>query len=76
MDPKHSVKILSWNYNGLSGKRHYLDIILGQHKPDIFAITETKLTFDITNKELCNNYSLYRLDRTNATGRGGGGCFY
>lgn len=72
MDPKHPVKILSWNCNGLSGKRHHLDIILDLHKPDIFAITETKLTSDITNKELCNNYSIYRLDRTNAIGRGGG----
>lgn len=63
---------MSWNCNGISGKRHQLELILNQHKPDIFALTETKLTPSILDKEICCNYTLYRLDRTNSIGRGGG----
>ena len=42
------------------------------YKPDIFALTETKLNSEISNNEICKNYSLYRYDRPNDTGRGGG----
>lgn len=63
---------MSWNCNGISGKRHELELILDYHKPDIFALVETKLIANITDREICSNYTIYRLDRINAVGRGGG----
>lgn len=63
---------MSWNCNGISGKRRQLEMILDHHKPDIFALIETKLTPCIADKEICCNYTLYRLDRTNSIGGGGG----
>ena len=72
MNNKHSIKIMNWNCNGISGKSHQLEVALNQHKPDIFALTETKLIPCITDKEICINYTPYRLDRTGSVGRGGG----
>ena len=72
MDTKHPVSILVWNCNGISGKRHQLELILDHHKPHLFALTETKLIGSILDKEICDNYTLYRLDRVNTSGRGGG----
>ena len=72
MDTKHPVSVLVWNCNGISGKRHQLELVLDRHKPDLFALTETKLIGSILDKEICDNYTLYRLDRVNSSGRGGG----
>ena len=72
MERKHPIKTLFWNCNGISGKRHQLEVILEQHKPHIFALIETKLIPSISDREICDGYTLYRHDRANTAGRGGG----
>ena len=71
-DRSDPIKVLYWNCNGISGKRHHLELLLHQHKPDIFALSESKLIPSISDKEVCDKYTLYRHDRVNAIGRGGG----
>ena len=72
MNRNQPLKVMCWNCNGISGKRHQLEILLNHHKPDIFALVETKLISSINDREVCDNYTLYRLDRPNSPGRGGG----
>ena len=72
MSHQTTNKIMYWNCNGISGKRHHLELLLEQHKPLVFAIVETKIISSISDKEVCCGYTLYRRDRQNAKGRGGG----
>ena len=71
-DRSQPVKVLYWNCNGISGKRHHLELLLQQYKPDIFALSESKLISSVSDKEVCDKYTLYRHDRVNSIGRGGG----
>ena len=67
------LRCLYTNIDGLnSGKGAELQIILEREKPDIVFITETKLSeASITSQYLnCDNYSVFRRDRT--TRKGGG----
>lgn len=67
------LNMFLWNANGLRGKSHELELLIQQHSPDIFAITETKLNPAISDKEVCSHdYTLYRFDRSYGTGPGGG----
>ena len=62
-----------WNCNGISGKRPNLDYVLEHYRPDIFALAETKLIPSILDREICDGYTVYRLDRKcSGVGRGGG----
>lgn len=71
-DRSQPIKVLYWNCNGISGKRHHLELLLQQYKPDIFALSESKLISSVSDKEVCDKYTLYRHDRVNSIGRGGG----
>ena len=68
---ENNIKVLSWNCNGISGNRHHLESLLLRHNPHILALTETKLVPEMTDKEICNGYTLFRYDRTFGIGRGG-----
>ena len=57
---------------GLRSKSYILQNYLHHYKPDIFALTETKLCEDISDNELCSDYTLCRYDRPGGFGRGGG----
>lgn len=71
MTSSNHISALYWNYNGISGKRHQLELLLNYHNPDIFALSESKLISSITDREICSKYTLYRRDQ-NTVGREGG----
>ena len=69
----NQLSMFLWNANGLCGKAHELELLIQQHQPDIFAITETKLNPQISDKEISSHaYTLYRFDRINGVRPGGG----
>ena len=69
---QREFKIVSWNCNGINSKTHELELLINNHSPDIFCLSETKLEPSIADNELIKNYTLYRRDRTTGPGRGGG----
>ena len=70
IQPNKSLSVMSWNCNSIAGKSHHLDYMIYLHKPDIIALTETKLNPNICDSEIISNYTVYRRDRS--TGQGGG----
>lgn len=66
----HNLKIHLINVNSIISldKRHYLDLHLKTHKPDVVLITETKLNRKYNPS--FKNYILYRNDRTDRIGGG------
>ena len=66
------LEFFQWNCNGIRSKAFILENCLQHYKPDIFALTETKLNGDISDNEICSKYTLYRYDRSDNLGRGGG----
>ncbi|KAF6036454.1 hypothetical protein EB796_005239 [Bugula neritina] len=72
MAEQKKLKVISWNCNGIRGKIHELSMLLDQQSPDIFCLCETKLDSSVSDNELTRDYTLYRRDRTDGLGRGGG----
>ena len=66
------IDFVLWNCNGIRGKTHILDYLLMTNKPDIFALTETKLDNTVSDNEISTDYTIYRRDRRNGLGPGGG----
>ena len=71
---RREFKIVSWNCNGISSKAHELGagVLIDNHSPDIFCLSETKLEPSIADNILIKNHTLYRCDRTTGPGHGGG----
>ena len=66
------IDFVLWNCNGIRGKTHILDYLLMTNKPDIFALTETKLDNTVSDNEISTDYTIYLRDRRNGLGPGGG----
>lgn len=66
------LKIIFINVNSIVSrhKRHYLNIFLNEHNPDILLLAEHKLTNRHTFQ--LKNYTIFRQDRESGRGRGGG----
>jgi exonuclease III len=63
------VKVLSMNCNSIKGKLDLIKANVETYKPDLIAVTETKIgeNFD-DNEFLGNKYTLYRNDRKKGAG--------
>ncbi|KAF6026525.1 hypothetical protein EB796_015168 [Bugula neritina] len=72
MAEQKELKVISWSCNGIRGKIHELSKLLDQQSPDIFCLCETKLDSSVSDNELTRDYTLYRRNRTDGLGRGGG----
>lgn len=68
MDSK-SLKIVTWNANGVSQKHTEIENFLNFNKIDVLTINETRLK-DI-NKFFINGYRTFRADRNDNSGFGG-----
>ena len=60
------IKIALWNANSIVAKVGELTHFLNEHKIDIIALSETKLTPNLTLT--IRNYTTYRTDRTRRAG--------
>ena len=72
MSKNSKLDFLLWNCNGIRGKTHTLDYLITTNKPDIFVLTETKLDTTISDNEISTDYTIYRRDRRDGLGPGGG----
>lgn len=67
------LKVVSWNINGVTGKREYLKLLMEQSKPDIVFLTETKRqhTISMFSELACgDDYRVVQVKST-STNRGG-----
>ena len=48
---QREFKIVSWNCNGINSKTHELELLINNHSPDIFCLSETKLEPSIADNE-------------------------
>lgn len=69
-----NIKVVSWNINGITGKREYLRLLMEKHvEPDIIFLLETKrqLVVSLYSELACDdNYRVVQLKST-ATNSGG-----
>lgn len=64
-----TLKIVTWNANGVSRKHVEISNFLFKNKIDILAINETRLK--ARDKFFINGYKTFRTDRKDNTGYGG-----
>lgn len=67
------LKVISWNINGVIGKRDYLRLLIEKHEPDILFLCETKRRLVINQfSELAydDTYRAVKIKST-TTNRGG-----
>ena len=59
------MKIIAWNVNGIRSllKTNYLDELINEHNPDIFCISETKLSYpyDIIENEIIKKFPKFKF---------------
>lgn len=68
-----TLKVISWNINGITGKRQYMRLLIEKHDPDIVFLCETKrnLVISMHNDLACDDtYRAVQLKSTNSN-RGG-----
>ena len=65
-----TIKVLSWNANGLYKKVHELRALIDDEKPDIVAVCEIKMNEITANLlfKVCGYYPYYRLRNENDGG--------
>ena len=68
------TRILQWNLNGILNKKQEISTLLNQHKIDIIALQETKMTSNYMYK--FRNYNLYSVDGTFNRRQHGGVALY
>ena len=64
-----SLKIATWNVNGLAPNKHEVEVLINVHKLDILLISETHFT----DQSLINipNYNIYATNHPDGTAHGG-----
>ena len=64
------------NLDGILNKKAEFSKLLFDHNPDVVCLTETKTSPEDANDHVydCENYEIFRKDRENQKGPGGGVC--
>ena len=71
-----NLKLIYTNLDGILNKRAELSKLISDQNPDIICLVETKTSPEDANDHIydCENYEIFRKDRANQKGPGGGVC--
>lgn len=70
---RDKLRIMSWNINGVKGKRDYIRLLMEKHDPDILFLCETKRRLVINQHSELACDDAYRIVQTKSTSTNRGG---
>lgn len=70
---RDKLRIMSWNINGVTGKRDYIRLLMEKHDPDILFLCETKRILVISQHSELACDDTYRVVQIKSTSTNGGG---